>query len=402
MPVEQEDNSSLTTSPFTAGHPEPYSRSARNIADQSAIFLEVLRTRNNRPAKPATLRAYDSYIRNHITPLIGNAELESFGNGAMKEFVKRLVAAKLGPKTIGEVVTLVKQIMASAVSQDGDQLYPRQWNRKFIDLPPRDRSRPPRMTDDQLAKALRSRHGGFYALLAGTGLRVAEALALRWSDTPNVTSLDSERPIIFVRSQIGLDREEYSPKTKAGEREIDLCPELWEFLRNVSNQVPGDFVIRNRRGGPMWPQTLWSSLASLGIPGFHAFRRHRITRLREIGVPSDIVRFWVGHEGEDIDDRFYSELAQNKELRTKWSQQAGLGFELPKLKPGPPAPQKTTELAEPAKPKKARRAAGLGAMQAPQIAEPAAPVSLTEAAVETYVGQDSDLPEIFFQVGGVS
>jgi integrase len=72
-------------------------------------------------------------------------------------------------------------------------------------------------------------------------------------------------------------------------------------------------------------------LKSLGICGFHTFRRYRITRLRELGTPEDIVRYWAGHAGGGITDR-YSKLAENKELRKQWAVRAGLGFELPEIK----------------------------------------------------------------------
>ena len=47
-------------------------------------------------------------------------------------------------------------------------------------------------------------------------------------------------------------------------------------------------------------------------------------------------RFWVGHAGKDITDR-YSKLAENIELRKEWARRAGLGFELDKV--GHPAPK---------------------------------------------------------------
>ena len=77
-------------------------------------------------------------------------------------------------------------------------------------------------------------------------------------------------------------------------------------------------------------KTARQRLAKHGVPGFHTFRRFRITRLREAGVPEDILRYWVGHEGKGITDR-YSKLGENVELRHQWATQAGLGFELPEL-----------------------------------------------------------------------
>jgi len=42
----------------------------------------------------------------------------------------------------------------------------------------------------------------------------------------------------------------------------------------------------------------------LGIPGFHVFRRFRLTNLREAAVAEDIIRFWMGHADKSITDRY--------------------------------------------------------------------------------------------------
>src|SRR5712692_11353336 len=62
--------------------------------------------------------------------------------------------------------------------------------------------------------------------------------------------------------------------------------------------------------------------------GAHAFRRFRLTWLRKNDVPKDLERFWMGHEGEEIGDR-YSKLKQDVEFRQAVAKKIGLGFELP-------------------------------------------------------------------------
>jgi hypothetical protein len=42
----------------------------------------------------------------------------------------------LSPKTISDnYVPVVKMVVASAVDEQGEELYPRKWNHEFIDLP---------------------------------------------------------------------------------------------------------------------------------------------------------------------------------------------------------------------------------------------------------------------------
>jgi hypothetical protein len=55
--------------------------------------------------------------------------------------VAKMVASKLGPKSINNYVQVVKMTLASAVNDDGEQLYPRKWNHEYIDLPMVDKSK---------------------------------------------------------------------------------------------------------------------------------------------------------------------------------------------------------------------------------------------------------------------
>ena len=297
------------------------------IKDQAIIFFETIQTRQRHPVRPSTLAAYRSAINNWILPSIGEQELEAFNNGALKTFVHKLVVLRKSPATIQQIVAVVKAIVASAMTSEGDPLYPRTWNSQFLDIPDIGIQRAPSLTPEQLKAALRSEHRVFYAFLAGTGLRVGEALATRFGDDGVHTCYDPQNALILVRKTLwrGL---EGPPKTEAGTREVDLDPRLNALLSRATTTVKGEPLF-GTDGRFLWESSLRTySLKPLGIHGFHAFRRYRITRLRELGTPEDIVRFWVGHAGGSITDR-YSKLAENIELRKQWAIRCGLGFSLP-------------------------------------------------------------------------
>jgi hypothetical protein len=65
-------------------------------------------------------------------------------------------------------------------------------------------------------------------------------------------------------------------------------------------------------------------LKTMGKPncGFHAFRRFRITHLRKLRVPDDLIQLWVGHAPKTITDE-YSRL-KDVEFRRFTAEQAGL------------------------------------------------------------------------------
>jgi integrase len=302
-----------------------------NFEQQAQAFLTSRVSRNRGPIKPSTLVAYKSRLENHILPAIGSQDLEGFGNGAMKEFAASLSRKGLKPKTVLEIVVLVKQLVASAVSQDGDYLYPRQWNHDFIDLPPVAAQKQPILTREQLKEAIADkRYGLFYALLAGTGLRIGEALALRYGVCGKKTGWDPRSAVVDVRSSIWRSREG-APKTPAAVRQVDLHPALNEALvahAQYLTVTAGDYVFTSQAGSHLNETTVRRySLRGLGIEGFHAFRRFRTTRLRESGVPEDLIRFWMGHAGVGVTDR-YSKMSENAALRQDWAAKAGLGFEV--------------------------------------------------------------------------
>lgn len=266
-------------------------------------------------------------------PRLGTTEVSTFGNSGMRAFAGSLntPASPLSPKSINEIVMVVKQIIASAVNENGDKLYPRDWNHKFIDLPivnKRDQ-KTPTLTSEQVTHAVRCSPrpiGAFLAMIAATGLRIGEAVAVRIGDDGLHTAWVPEKRLIIVRTQFWKGWE-ISPKTPAGYREIDLHSRINEILVEHAGDRKG-FLFINSRGNRIQQDTVRQAhLKRLKIPGFHSFRRFRTTRLREIGCPEDIIQYWLGHEGSSITDR-YSKLAQNMELRSGWSQRVGFGFDL--------------------------------------------------------------------------
>src|SRR5712672_1941522 len=82
------------------------------FGEQADIFIERLQTRKRNPIKDSSLESYRSYARCWIVPLLGSTALAEFTPVAMRSFVEKL-SVSLGPKSINEVVSLTKQIVAS-------------------------------------------------------------------------------------------------------------------------------------------------------------------------------------------------------------------------------------------------------------------------------------------------
>ena len=122
-------------------------------------------------------------------------------------------------------------------------------------------------------------------------------------------------------------------KTEAGEREIDLAPELAEMLKMYIGTRTSGFVFRTRSAGPVLQRNvlrmLHVILERMGHSklGFHAFRRFRVTHLRKNMVPEDIIKFWIGHSPKTVTDE-YSKVKNDVRFRREVTEKVGLGFTL--------------------------------------------------------------------------
>jgi integrase len=83
-------------------------------------------------------------------------------------------------------------------------------------------------------------------LLAFTGLRVNEALGLRWCD------IDHETKVIRVRQQLSRQRTPKRLKTDAGLRDVIMAPSVERLLQHqfftASNRAPDDLVFSDTTG----------------------------------------------------------------------------------------------------------------------------------------------------------
>jgi hypothetical protein len=70
-----------------------------------------------------------------VNPSVGDLPLASVDNKIAKDFVAKLGESELAPKTIVEIAGVLKEVVASAINGDGKQMFPRQWNHEYIDLP---------------------------------------------------------------------------------------------------------------------------------------------------------------------------------------------------------------------------------------------------------------------------
>lgn len=299
---------------------------AIEIAAES--WITHLQTRKRRPAKPATLKTFRSYLDKHIVPRLGDREVGAVGVAVLREFISHLDAEGLSAKSQVEITSCVKSIIASVCDAEGEPLYPRKWDNERLDLPivnPAEQHTPT-VTREQLESALKSSeepHKYLYACLAGSGLRIGEALAIKLMDDGVGTFFDSDMATIHVRQSLFRGVAQL-PKTFAGIRTVEVSRELAARLAQFAGTRDG-YLFGN--GAPLNKSTAQKYLEKQNLPGFHSFRRFRATTLRAGLVPEDVTRYWLGHSAGSITDR-YSKLGLDRHVRREWADKAGLGFQL--------------------------------------------------------------------------
>lgn len=295
-------------------------------------FLIDGSARKRNPLRESTIRVYRSQIESNLVPLIGSKSLELIDGKAVKSVIAELSEQGLSPRTIQLNYTLIKQIRESVISENGEIQFPCKWSPDFLDLPVIDTAKQPIVDAQTVTSAISAAltsgnpvRAGLWAILAGTGLRISEARAITVGlGTGNELDWDGSK--ITVNSQI--TRSGFGPtKSKAGVREIDLAPELTDFMVKIWKMNFSDQAVMFSDTESVYR----TGLEHDGITtGFHSFRRFRTTHLRMQSVPAPLVDFWDGHAAGDMAER-YTKVGGQIEERKLWAAKAGLGFKLPEI-----------------------------------------------------------------------
>ncbi len=300
--------------------------------EQAAWFLNNSMNRKRKPIKPATLSTWQNCVDKWLNPNLGDTLLPNIHNAAVKSLVSKMSEAGLSAKSICNYIGLVKLIMASALDENGEQLFPRKWNHDFMD-PVVLKQHQPTFTAKTMSAIVEKANGQeqvLYALLAGTGLRIGEALGLE------VRHLSSDCRTITIE-QSCWEGELQSPKTENAHRQVDLSQDLARLLTAFTAGRQSGLVFTNRVGAPLSQtnllrRSLYPILAELNVEkaGFHAMRRFRTTWLRKQQAPEDLIKFWLGHAKQSVTDG-YSKLADDAEFRLDVVNKVGAGFVVPEL-----------------------------------------------------------------------
>ena len=304
------------------------------FAQQAERFLEQARTRRRKPISPATYDGWRNCLDAWLIPNIGEAMLRDVNNGTLKALVTKMVNADLSAKTINSYAGLVKLIVASAVDQNGEQLYPRKWNHDFIEMPLITNQHRPTFISEQVTSILGKTKGQVQMLIllaAATGLRLGELLGL------SVEDLSDNGLTITVRKQAYRGRVLERLKTTNAHRVVDVHPTvavpLIAFIGKRTGLLFPTSTGRAHNHSNVRNRMLYPVLKEMGVAqtGFHGFRRFRATHLRKQQAPESLIKAWLGHSAKSSVTDLYDRSQADTKYRKQVAEQVGIGFEIPSI-----------------------------------------------------------------------
>ncbi len=247
--------------------------------------------------RPSTRSLYESHLRTHVLPLLGDRHLSALRRSDMKKFVAALTAKGLAPSTVSTVYAVIRSIMQAATDEG---LIPGNPCSR-VPLPRVERPvLTPLMAEEvqRIARSITPRYEVAVWLGAGAGLREGEALGLLAS------RVDFLRRRLLVEEQ--MQRGVLSPlKTKASRRMVPVDDVVLNKLAaHLAQWTPGPdgLVVRNRCRRAVrrssfihcWKEAVEAAGLPKGIR-FHDLRHFYASTLIAAGLHPKTIQSRLGH-----------------------------------------------------------------------------------------------------------
>ncbi len=249
--------------------------------------------------KLSTQRGYKHVLAKHVLPYWRDWRLGDIGKLDVQQFVADKFRQQAGWQTVRNAWTLLSGILETAVEYG----YLVVNSARGVKFPPRTlRDSPAIIAGADFAKLLNEvgePYRVMIGLIAATGLRIGELLALRWR------ALDLDAGTLAVRESV-FEGKVQQPKTQKARRTIPLGPHAVALLKahreRATSQGANDLLFPNRLGEPMRESRVLERVlqpaakrAGLGRVTWHQFRHIHSSLLNDLRVPVKIAQEQLGH-----------------------------------------------------------------------------------------------------------
>jgi integrase len=300
------------------GAPVP---SRESFEDYAERWLVEYRGRTSRGLAPSTREAYAWTMRTWVIPYFRGMRLADVRRSDVKRFIDHLNSAKplqcqqganrLTGSTIRKIVTPLKAMLAEAYELD---LLATDAGRVHV-IGGRAPTTPPKTLSreqiDALMEQLDPRDRLLMLLLRWTGLRISEALGLRWDDLRQT----NHGYVLLIERQWQDGQLVERTKTAAGVRAVAVVPSLDRALVEARTRTrfdaPEDPIFSTRLGTHQDSHNLRRRLRpaarAAGVPWVtpHVLRHSLATELLDYGHDISTVAKILGHGSEAFTRRIY-------------------------------------------------------------------------------------------------
>jgi integrase len=299
-----------------------YRKTSRvSFAEYAAAWIATYDGRTARGIRPGTIRSYrrDLGLDEDGKPTgdgavayFGRMPLASITAQDVKQYAAECVKRGLARNTVRLRIAPVKALLATAHEEGLIRANPAAGLRlgRTVASAPVKETRA--LSEEEVVRVLSEvpdRHRLLVELLAQTGLRISEALALTKAD------VDFGHRRLRVERRLA-DGELDAPKTRYGIRQVPLSPgltrELWIRLATEGDDA---LVFTTSTGGPVDRSKLYAAVRAAGKRagiewpvGLHTFRHSCASIMFRRGVPKEAIRRLLGHHSWDFTAGTYLHL----------------------------------------------------------------------------------------------
>jgi len=285
--------------------------------------------------KASTQHGYKHVLNNHVLTAWREWRLRDIERLSVQQWIAERFRQRQGWQSVRNAWVLLSGILATAVEYGYLTTNPA----RGMKFPQKGlKEKPTIIAGDSFAKLLGQLNEPYrtmVTLIAATGLRIGELLALRWS------SLDLEVGTLNVRESV-FEGKFQPPKTQKALRTIPLgrhaVAALSAHRERVTRCAPEDLVFGNRRGDPVRESKVLTNVVQpaaravgLGRVTWHQFRHIHSSLLNDLKIPVKIAQEQLGHASisttlniythvvdashrravEDVEQRLFGDLDPN-------------------------------------------------------------------------------------------
>ncbi len=205
--------------------------------------------------KQSTIDDYKAILKNHVLPTLGNRPVDKITPQTVKDLLLSKLNDGYATSTVTHIKNVISNILNDAVNDETILTNPVYSLKRILKQQASTKTINP-LTSKELTSLLQTvqehypEHFTFFLLLARTGMRIGEAIALDWRD------IDFKQR--FIKVQRSMVRGKVSTPKNGKTRKVDVSNQLADALRihmrGFAIDAAGDgpqYVFTNKSGNPL-------------------------------------------------------------------------------------------------------------------------------------------------------